>query len=244
MTHPLQLPAQLLSGPSLTTTQTAFTLLQKALCPHNGCTTCLDCLNIVQKTHQFLLWITPEKRYTLETIAPIFEKAQFALDAQEQFFFIIEKADLLTTACANSMLKLIEEPPHGYRFIFLTERPSQVLITIRSRCIQTTLSTPQEVPVLPPLIQKFLSVDSGDPVTLTKEITYTTLTELECMGHVDDLLVHAIKNYKRALVDGNKETQKSSLAAIELLKNALTHPPQPGSSKLFLKNLFLQKDGS
>ena len=47
----------------------------------------------------------------------------------QHYFFVIQKADLLTLACSNRLLKPIEEPPAGYHFIFLSESLDQIIPT-------------------------------------------------------------------------------------------------------------------
>ena len=47
---------------------------------------------------------------------------------------LIWMADKMNTACANKLLKLIEEPPDKTVFILITEDEEQIINTIRSRC--------------------------------------------------------------------------------------------------------------
>ena len=66
-------------------------------------------------------------------------------DAQ---IFVIGDAETLvpqesSPEAANSLLKLLEEPPEGTRFILTSSEPGRVLPTIRSRCL------PIHVPGLP-----------------------------------------------------------------------------------------------
>lgn len=47
---------------------------------------------------------------------------------------IIWMAEKMNTACANKLLKLIEEPPNKTIFILIAEDEEQIISTIRSRC--------------------------------------------------------------------------------------------------------------
>ena len=47
---------------------------------------------------------------------------------------IIWMAEKMNTACANKLLKLIEEPPEGTVFILIAEDEEQIISTIKSRC--------------------------------------------------------------------------------------------------------------
>ncbi|MCX7717622.1 MAG: hypothetical protein N2111_04360 [Candidatus Sumerlaeaceae bacterium] len=55
-------------------------------------------------------------------------------------FLIFRQAERMNPALANYLLKLIEEPPPYLTIVLVTERPSEVLPTIRSRCAPVRLS--------------------------------------------------------------------------------------------------------
>jgi DNA polymerase-3 subunit delta' len=48
--------------------------------------------------------------------------------------FVIERADTMNDESANRMLKTLEEPPSFVHLLLLTDRPTEVLETIASRC--------------------------------------------------------------------------------------------------------------
>ena len=48
--------------------------------------------------------------------------------------FVLERADVMNDEAANALLKTLEEPPSYVVLILLTDRPTQVLPTIASRC--------------------------------------------------------------------------------------------------------------
>jgi DNA polymerase III delta prime subunit len=233
-------PALLFTGSTTLLEESATDFLQKKLCKNNGCGTCTACMQIREHTHYSCSWVEPEKRYTLDTIEIIFKKTTFALDDNQLHFFIIKKADFLNAACANSMLKIVEEPPPGYHFIFLAQRLSQVLPTIRSRCVHKTVGREAGTEELPAILQHFMKLDS-DPLTFTKELSKVTMTEQECLLYLDELISYWITVYKRALKDQNKKLQDNALHMIDHFKQFLTIPPAPGGTKIFWKNVFLQK---
>ena len=53
---------------------------------------------------------------------------------------VFHRAERMNVALANFLLKLIEEPPPWLIIVMLTERPAEVLPTIRSRCAPVQLS--------------------------------------------------------------------------------------------------------
>ena len=48
--------------------------------------------------------------------------------------FVLERADTMNDEAANALLKTLEEPPGYVVLLLLTDRPTQVLPTIASRC--------------------------------------------------------------------------------------------------------------
>ncbi len=54
--------------------------------------------------------------------------------------YILEKADTLTESAANSLLKVLEEPPPYVLFLLLAPHPARMLPTIVSRCQMIRLS--------------------------------------------------------------------------------------------------------
>jgi hypothetical protein len=75
---------------------------------------------------------------------------------------VFDDIDSLNKESANSMLKLLEEPPAGTVLLLLTERPSAVLPTIVSRCqiLRFSWSRPDEI--RNELCRRF-SVQPADP---------------------------------------------------------------------------------
>ena len=233
-------PAQLLVGPHAGLVTHTKTLLKTLLCTNNGCTTCITCLQVENNQHHAAIWFEPEKQYTLDKLDPIFKSITFALNADQRIFFIIQKAEFLTPACSNKLLKSVEEPPPGYHFIFLTERVQSILPTIRSRCIMHSIYTAVKSAneELTDIFKKKLTCA---PSVFLKMLAQKNPNERETIEYLDELFAHWLKKHKTALMKKNN-TQECTVTArmIALLKNALNNPPMPGSSKLFWKNFYLQ----
>lgn len=232
-------PAQIWYGKHDDLIIRVITYLQKILCSQQGCTRCITCKHIEEKQHHAIVWIAPEKNYTLDDIQPIFSTIAFALGEDDHFFFILQKADFLTPTCANSLLKSIEEPPAGYHFILLAERQEQILPTIRSRCIAQTFYSAMPLSISP-LFEYFSTQGPTQAQEFLSALEQSKINERESTELIDSLLSHWITQFKNALM--NNDETKSAIAQqmILTLKTAATHPPMPGSSKIFWKNLFLQ----
>lgn len=55
---------------------------------------------------------------------------------------IVHPAEDMNAATANSLLKVLEEPPPGAVFLLVTHRPASLLPTIRSRCVPVPVTIP------------------------------------------------------------------------------------------------------
>ncbi len=158
-------PAQLWLGSHDTLTAEAITCLQKHFCSDDGCGVCAPCKQVREQQHHAVMWLYPEKQYTLEAVKPIHERLAFALDEEQNYFFIIQKADFLTTQSANSLLKSIEEPPTGYHFILCAERSEYILPTIKSRCVVHTFDNETIIDQHQDLYHYFTQTTPTDPLS-------------------------------------------------------------------------------
>ena len=233
-------PAQLFIVSQTQTHDVVCKYLQTLFCRDNACGSCTICQLIKDKQHHSTLWIEPEKRYTLDLIEPIFKKTDLSLEPNQKYFFVLTKSDFLTPACANSLLKIVEEPPPGYHFIFVAQRKQLVLPTIRSRCVTQSYSntfTNNEVLAFETHFKSF----TVNPNAFLKELSSTQITEIESRELLDLFLEYWCAHYKKTLISGNSTTITRTQNMINLLQKALHNPPMPGSSKIFWRNLFLQK---
>jgi DNA polymerase-3 subunit delta' len=233
-------PMQLWFGHHQELLERAQEFLQRTLCPKNNCGTCLSCQNIRQQQHHAIMWLTPEKNYTLPQLQPIFETISLQLAPDEHFFFVIEHADALTPACANSLLKVMEEPPTGYHFLLLAERQDDILPTIRSRAIVSSFYTQNEPVDEHPLLGHFKGLKSYNPRDFLQDLDRSLISERESVDLVDHLLAYWMRALKDGLQTNNPKATKQAQKMVHLLQDALLTPPMPGSAKLFWKNLFLQ----
>ena len=225
-------PAQLFVGPYQQTLEAVEQLLQRLLCDNNSCNTCITCMRIRERQHHAIMWLHPEKNYTLDQLEDLFATLTFQLQTNEKFFFIVQKADFLPAACANKLLKPMEEPPAGYHFILLAEHPEQIVPTIKSRCIihniNNTLSSNISHPLLEIFTQKL--VESNE---FSKILDTTTINERESLELFDQVLSYWLTIY-------HKEHDPKILATIQRLQNLQLQPPMPGSSVTFWRNVYMQ----
>ncbi len=106
---------------------------QIAMCSKGGCGQCGDCLKIESNQHESLLYIEPDGAQI--KISQAQEIHQF-LNLQSttlRRFILIENAHQMNIQAANSLLKVMEEPPQNTHFILISPTEQAVLKTLRSR---------------------------------------------------------------------------------------------------------------
>jgi DNA polymerase-3 subunit delta' len=110
------------------------------------CGECRSCKRALQNQWLDLHWFEPESKdedrfgtHKIETFREL--KSKLGLGATEEPFkvVVIADADRMTTAAANSILKMLEEPPPGWIFILTAADASRLLPTILSRCLEIKL---------------------------------------------------------------------------------------------------------
>lgn len=89
--------------------------------------------------------VAPEgkERIGIGQVRDVIRLAQFAPVQSTCKVCLIPNAERLTIEAANALLKILEEPPRGLRFILLAEHPSDLLPTIvsRSRLIRVPIAS-------------------------------------------------------------------------------------------------------
>jgi DNA polymerase-3 subunit delta' len=61
---------------------------------------------------------------------------------------LLHPAEAMLPAAANSLLKTLEEPPPGTLIVLVSDQPSRLLATIRSRCRIVSLASPPQAEAL------------------------------------------------------------------------------------------------
>jgi DNA polymerase-3 subunit delta' len=94
-------------------------------------------LRVEHGSHPDLTWVAPSG--AREMLRGDVDEAVVSAAAHTPFeagfrVFVLERADTMNDETANSLLKTLEEPPSYVVLLLLTDRPTQVLPTIASRC--------------------------------------------------------------------------------------------------------------
>lgn len=133
----------ILSGPVGSGKKTAARLIAAASVCENRlaadmplpCGSCPSCHRILHDLSADVLWITHGDRASIgvEQIRQLREDLYVAPNDGERKFYVIDAAHTMTAQAQNALLLSLEEPPPFVTFLLLTEDPSSLLETIRSR---------------------------------------------------------------------------------------------------------------
>lgn len=114
----------------------AMALTQALLCPEDSkaCGYCPSCLRVEKNSHENLLVIEPEKhQIKIDQAHQVLEFLGLRSLGQNRVI-VMDHAEGLNAAAANSLLKILEEPPEGTYFLLIAPSAYHVLPTVRSRC--------------------------------------------------------------------------------------------------------------
>lgn len=101
----------------------------------NGCGACLSCRKISHGNHPDVIVTDPKgTSFKIEQGREIQKKVNFKHYEGKYKVLVLTGADVMTLPAANSMLKILEEPPDHTIFILTAENGDNILPTVLSRC--------------------------------------------------------------------------------------------------------------
>ena len=110
-----------------------------------ACGHCQSCGLLAAGSHPDLLWIEPEepgKAIPVDRIRGVSEFLALKGQYGGRQIVLIKPAEAMNLFSANSLLKTLEEPTDDALLILLSNQPSLLLPTIRSRCQQVVFPRP------------------------------------------------------------------------------------------------------
>ena len=111
------------------------------------CGYCKPCLLLKANTHPDLMPIEPAetgKQIAIDQVRNLIEFCTLTANYGRHQIIILNPAEAMNQNAANSLLKLLEEPPKSTMLLLISHRPSALLATIRSRCQRFDFSRPDK----------------------------------------------------------------------------------------------------
>jgi DNA polymerase-3 subunit delta' len=153
--------AYLLAGPEGCGKQLAIRAFAAALlCGHGGCGECRDCRLALDDRHPNEFVVEPEGRdIHVDTIrSEVWHPAYRTAPEPGRKVFVIREADRLNPAAADTLLKVLEEPPADTVIVLLSARPDELPETVLSRCHVVTFQ-----PLAESFVADRLAAEGADP---------------------------------------------------------------------------------
>ena len=120
-------------------------LCQSATTEAGACGQCNACAQLAAGTHPDLLSVEIEEDASVikvDQIRALGEQLSLSSHQGGYKVAVINPADLMNINAQNSLLKTLEEPSDNTVLLLVSERPSQLQATVRSRCQQIRLEVP------------------------------------------------------------------------------------------------------
>lgn len=116
------------------------------LCPHGGCGACRACRLALEDHHPNEFLVEPEGRdIHVDTVREeVWTPAFRTAPEPGRKVFVIREADRLSPAAADTLLKVLEEPPADTVLLLLSARAHELPDTVLSRCHVVTFTALSE----------------------------------------------------------------------------------------------------
>ncbi|MBI5467347.1 MAG: hypothetical protein HY975_04020 [Candidatus Kerfeldbacteria bacterium] len=133
----------LFSGPAHVGKSTAaLWLAQVEFCQKTAsgqpCGTCPDCRQLIDRQHPSCQILDGQASSSIgvDDIRQALETFHLRSWSAKRMWLIVLKAELLTEAATNTMLKALEELPEGVQVVMTSDVPERLLATLRSRATE------------------------------------------------------------------------------------------------------------
>ncbi len=197
------------------------------------------------KTHTDFQFIIPEAKsqwIKIDQIRTLIEWSSSTPQIASKKVAVISPAHSLNIAAANALLKTLEESPPNALFILVSDRPTFIAATIRSRCYWVRFRQPNKVDVDTALQTQLaedltaLKIKRNDPISVASQWTKHNPKEvLDCLW----MIVETELKDTLLQSDSNNRVLWRFLDKILDAKRELNSPNQP-NIQLLMESLLLE----
>jgi len=231
--------AILLSGPSgIGKQQFATQFADSLLCNEPtdtgaACGQCRSCLLVKADSHPDITKIEPEETGKAIKVDQIRELSNFTvMSAHVNHGYkvvVLDPAENMNRAAANSLLKTLEEPAENTVLLLVTSSPQRLLATIRSRCQQVDFLMPKHTAAVAWLnaqnvnqAEQWLEIANGSPLTALQLSNSTEKEDKDIAEHYQNglaILEALLTRQQDPLTIASKWEKTNSLRVIAWLTN-------------------------
>ena len=159
--------AYIISGPEGSGRKTlALRLAQAMLCSGGGqvpCGSCPHCRKAAAGIHPDLIRMGGDgKDVKVDAVRAMRSDAYIRPNEAERKVYLIEHAETMNQSAQNALLKLLEEGPSYAAFLLIAGQSASLLQTVRSRCVELSLSPLTYGECLDWLRRRFPDRESGE----------------------------------------------------------------------------------
>ncbi len=125
----------------------AMTLLCSSPTAGGACGQCKDCRLLAAGTHPDLTVMTPDEGKSTIVVDQIRELSNFMVlkpHIASHKLIVVTPAEAMNINAANSLLKMLEEPPLGSIILLVSSHPHRLPVTVRSRCSTVGFRAPEQ----------------------------------------------------------------------------------------------------
>lgn len=204
----------------------AFAARLLCLAPVQGaaCGSCRGCALRQAGSHPDFLEVGPEEEGKAIRVDAIRHLSEFLAQTAQQGgrkVILLQPAEAMNLNAANALLKSLEEPAGDAHLLLVSDQPSRLLPTIRSRCLVQTLGSPSPEEAMSWLAEHLPDLDSVQHSALLNmaegaPLRALDLYRLDALGW-RSLVVEQIKGLLKNQASPSQVADKWSPVPLELL---------------------------
>ncbi|WP_368502748.1 DNA polymerase III subunit delta' (plasmid) [Alkalihalophilus sp. As8PL] len=172
---------------------------------HVGCGSCHVCKRVMNGNHPDIVRTQPDGQHIkVDQIRLLKKEIAMSSVESDKRVYIIEHADRMNVQAANSLLKFLEEPSGKVLAVLLTEKPSGMLETIRSRVQTISFQQPNGKQFADKLMRDF---------GLKPDVAFTLASYTSDISEVEELMqdswiqraMSEISHFMQQVLEGNPQ---------------------------------------
>ena len=121
------------------------------------CGECRQCRKVLSGVHPDVITVddAEHKGVAVSVVREARDDLYIKPNEGRRKIYLFPRAKDLNLSGQNALLKVMEEPPEYGAYLLLAENPAQLLPTVRSRCVELTLTPLSEEVCIPALRRRF-----------------------------------------------------------------------------------------